>query len=689
MVMRVRRSEQPELTARVRWLATTCKERSRPSSHDVEGVGCTLFEAEVAFLRVGSGEDSGMLRRPTAVILLTTVAALLVVPSSTSPSVAVTFAGQNGAIAFVTGEPSGTDRLWAIAPDGSNQVEIFTEWPQIAEPAWSPDGQHLAFLAYGCGNPLAGRSQVCTIRGDGSGVARLSGTGGGGRFSPRWSPDGPALVYSTADFVSCSPDPCYSLTTHRLDETLPASPALSSGDVSPHEAAWSPDGNRLAFVTTRDGDDEIYVVGVDGSDPTNLTGNSARDTAPSWSPDGSRVAFVSDRNGNDEILVMNADGSEQHPLAAGTLPMWSPDGEWIAFAANGAIHIIRPDGTDHTFLADGTEHTWSPDSTKLAYADGGIHVIDVDGSNRTPIASEGRQPTWQRLSSGPPEPPQQTVFLECDEVAGDLRLRPALQATAGSLVSSAKTPKNGPGSHSPCTADAGTPWEAAATAGAASVRARLRTVTDSSLTMPDGGLACVPENSTYPASGKLTIRLDQQDSSGKYYEARAYVRLGRTAHSSHPDVATITGIVMKGVGVGSDLEATFLQQPTVARAHQVGDPTGDPAAALSSYSGIAPGSTTTAGRVAPGLPSAALLDSCAMGADEIDRMVVGTDGMSISAFDADPDLREATTAVHLHCVSYAEPECIQAVADFGFAYGAAYRSGAYDLDSSIRLSVPA
>ena len=68
--------------------------------------------------------------------------------------------------------------------------------------------------------------------------------------------------------------------------------------------------NRLiAFVSSQDGNSEIYVMNADGSDIRNLTNNPAYDGNPTWSPDGSKIAFESDRNGNLDIFVMNADGS--------------------------------------------------------------------------------------------------------------------------------------------------------------------------------------------------------------------------------------------------------------------------------------------------------------------------------------------------------------------------------------------
>ena len=100
-------------------------------------------------------------------------------------------------------------------------------------------------------------------------------------------------------------------------------------------AAWSPDGRKLAFVSRRDGNCEIYVINADGSGQENLTQHPARDSHPSWSRDGRKLAFVSRRDGNSEIYVMNADGSGLRNVTRAPSndldPAWSPDGRAIAF----------------------------------------------------------------------------------------------------------------------------------------------------------------------------------------------------------------------------------------------------------------------------------------------------------------------------------------------------------------------
>ncbi len=178
-------------------------------------------------------------------------------------------------------------------------------------------------------------------------------------------------------------------------------------------ADWSPDGQRIAFYSTRDGNPEIYVAEQDGSSPTNLSEHAGQDAHPDWSPDGTRILFHSDRAGDFDLWVMNADGSNQKRIPI-DLPgdqgfaVWSPDGTRIAFHSQYAgaadIYVVNADGSGLTQLTETAANdwrpAWSPDGSEIAFMSDrtgsqDIFVMKADGSGL-------RQLTGDAASNGVP-----------------------------------------------------------------------------------------------------------------------------------------------------------------------------------------------------------------------------------------------------------------------------------------------
>ncbi|HEY0068543.1 MAG TPA: hypothetical protein VGE04_01090, partial [Chloroflexia bacterium] len=136
------------------------------------------------------------------------------------------------------------------------------------------------------------------------------------------------------------------------DGTAPVN--LTNNPADDRDAAYSPDGSKIAFSSFRDaGDQEIYVMNNDGSSPVRLTNSPGPDFAPSWSPDGSRIVFVSKRNTlSEDLYVMNANGTGQLNItqAAGIDldPSWGAN-DRIVFSSNRSgttqVYTINPDGT--------------------------------------------------------------------------------------------------------------------------------------------------------------------------------------------------------------------------------------------------------------------------------------------------------------------------------------------------------
>ena len=180
--------------------------------------------------------------------------------------------------------------------------------------------------------------------------------------------------------------------------------------------AVSPDRTKLAFVSDRDGDFELYVMALDGTGLVQVTSNTAVDTSPSWSPDGARLAYQSRQNDEDdsEVWVVGADGSSPTQLTNNEgigdgIPSFSPDGTRIAFEsyANGNwdVWVMNADGTGAaavgaTAAAEGAPR-WSPDGTRIAFGNDAsgnwdIWVMNADGSGQVNVTNNPVYDGWAR-----------------------------------------------------------------------------------------------------------------------------------------------------------------------------------------------------------------------------------------------------------------------------------------------------
>jgi WD40 repeat protein len=143
---------------------------------------------------------------------------------------------------------------------------------------------------------------------------------------------------------------------------------LSGNNFQP---TWSPDGTKIAFVSDRDTQNEIYTMNANGKNSKRLTDDPGDDVSPAWSPSGSKIAFVSDRDGQKEIYIIDADGGNSrrltYALGDDVSPAWSPNGSEIAFVSNrdgqDGIYIMNADRKVERLLVEGSPPlTWSPAS---------------------------------------------------------------------------------------------------------------------------------------------------------------------------------------------------------------------------------------------------------------------------------------------------------------------------------------
>ena len=194
---------------------------------------------------------------------------------------------------------------------------------------------------------------------------------------------------------------------------------------------------RIAFMSTRSGNGEIFLMNSDGKRVRKLTRHLEYDSSPAWSPDGKKITFASFRDLHKpkgiifaEIYVMNADGTNpinltQSPERADFSSSWSPDGKQIAFTSAGKfneggpfqsdIWVMDADGANPINLTnhDAIDETpdWSPDGRQIAFSSDRnkdwefethamnweIYVMNPDGTNpinlTNHLASDG-SPDW-------------------------------------------------------------------------------------------------------------------------------------------------------------------------------------------------------------------------------------------------------------------------------------------------------
>jgi TolB protein len=233
-------------------------------------------------------------------------------------------------------------------------------------------------------------------------------------IAPSWSPDGQSLAYSawrsSGQFGSYQ-DVIVSWIFKGVRQT----PANGSPEKQSYLPAYSPDGQKIAFTLSVGGNQEIYVMNVDGSNLRRLTNHPEIDTSPTWSPTGNQIAWVSGRSGNPQVYVMNTDGTGQRKLTSESWadrPTWSrePFNE-IAYAGRTGpgfdVKIYSFATGQSKVITDGIGSNESPafsaNGRHIAFVStrngkSQIFVIDRDGTHLRQLTREGTNgfPNWSQ-----------------------------------------------------------------------------------------------------------------------------------------------------------------------------------------------------------------------------------------------------------------------------------------------------
>jgi Tol biopolymer transport system component len=220
-----------------------------------------------------------------------------------------------------------------------------------------------------------GNFEIYAMDADGSNPTRLTNNAAADQL-PAFSPDGKRIAFS-----STRDGGDYDIYVMNSDGSNVQQLTTSPGDDL--GAKWEPGGpfaQRIAFYSDRDGNDEIYTMSTDGSNQMRRTFNDASDNFPAWPPRGDEINFSSDRNVNFDIFQMSFSG--QFPFAIGSNPAAEsepsigPFSTAIAFHSNrdgdNEIFLMSRQGQNQVALTDNSDTdvspSWSPDGSRIAFA---------------------------------------------------------------------------------------------------------------------------------------------------------------------------------------------------------------------------------------------------------------------------------------------------------------------------------